>query len=358
MKNNTTTAKILIVGPSWVGDMVMSQSLAMLLAKCYPNVIIDVLAPNVCGALVTRMPQVRKHITMPVGHGKLQLWQRYQLARQLKAEKYQQAIILPNSFKSALIPFLARIPIRTGWRGEMRYGLLNDLRVLDKQALPLMIQRFIALGLKKNATLPQTLPWPSLMVPSQAAVACAQRHVQKGTRAVVALCPGAEFGPAKQWPAQHYIAVANTLVERGYDIWIFGGPNDVNLTHMIADAVGDHVTDLGGKTSLVDAIDLLSLTDVVITNDSGLMHVAAALNKKLVVIYGSTDPNFTPPLCKQVKILRLGLDCSPCFERVCPLGHLRCLRDLKPQLVLDALSALMRPSETGNCLISVKLSHY
>ncbi len=333
--------KILIIGPSWVGDMIMSHSVYQLLSKRYPGVIIDVLAPKASGPIVTHMPEVRRFIPMPIGHGQLALLKRYQLARSLRQEKYQQAIVLPNSFKSALIPLWAKIPIRTGWCGEMRYGLLNDLRRLDKTALPFMVERFIALGLDKQDDLPDPLPFPQLTIPSQANINSQQHLVNKSNRPVLALCPGAEYGPAKQWPADYMATVGRAYVEKGWDIWLFGGPNDVTITNEIADKIGAHCYDLGGKTTLTEAVDLLSLADAVVTNDSGLMHVAAALKRPLVVIYGSSDPSFTPPLAQHVKILTLGLECSPCFERTCPLGHLRCLNDLTPSYVLTGLDELL-----------------
>lgn len=332
--------KILIVGPAWIGDMVMAQSLYRVLAKRYPGVIIDVLAPASSGAIVAHMPEVRRFIPLPIGHGKLHLWQRYRLACRLREERYQQAIVLPNSFKSALIPFWAKIPTRTGWRGEMRYFILNDLRILNKKAIPLMVDRFIALGLEKRAVLPEDKPIPSLEVSSQAVVIASQKQGIQHERPVAAFCPGAEYGPAKRWPIEHFVTLGKALIQKGRDIWLFGGPNDISITQAICNGIGMHCIDLGGKTSLPEAVNLLSLAEVVVSNDSGLMHIAAALKRPLIVIYGSSDPRHTPPLAQQVKILTLGLSCSPCFERECPLGHLRCLHDLKPEQVLQALNEL------------------
>lgn len=334
------TRKFLIVGPSWVGDMVMTHTLFQLLRARHPGAIIDVLAPKGSGAVVERMPEVRNLIPLPIKHGQLALRKRYQIARSLREQQYDQAIIIPNSFKSALIPFWANIPIRTGWRGEMRYGLLNDMRYLDKKALPLMFKRFTALGLPKNTELPNPLPLPILTTSTQS---CATTQlVSKGTRPILALCPGAEYGPAKQWPAEHVATVGRTLVAKGWDIWLFGGPNDIAITQQIANNIGDHCYNLGGKTSLTEAIDLLSLVDAVLTNDSGLMHIAAGLKRPLIVTFGSTSPGVTPPLTQYAKNLSLHLPCSPCLKRTCPLGHLRCLNDLTPQMVLNALDELQR----------------
>lgn len=202
--------KILIVGPAWVGDMVMAQSLFKLLKQRDPQVVIDVLAPVWSLPLLARMPEVSSPIVMPIGHGQLKWGERYRLGKQLRANRYDQAIVLPNSFKSALIPWWANIPRRTGWRGEMRYGLLNDMRSLDKSQYPLMIERFMALGLNPHEKLPTDYPLPELNISTESQQAALTRHhLSYPKRRILALCPGAEFGPAKQWPAEYYADIAN-----------------------------------------------------------------------------------------------------------------------------------------------------
>lgn len=332
---------VLIVGPAWVGDMVMAQTLFKLLIEREPELVIDVLAPASTLPLLSRMPEVRKSILAPFKHGEFNWRGRYDLARSLREEKYQQAIILTNSFKSALVPFWARIPRRTSWLGEMRFGLLNDPRYLDKVKQPLMIQRFAALGLPKDASLPATLPFPALQISKESvAQALAKVGMAFPQKPVLALCPGAEFGPAKRWPASYYAKVAQAKLAEGWDVWLFGGPKDRPVAAEIQAAAGQACRDLTGQTSLTEAVDLLSLAHAVVSNDSGLMHVAAALKRPLVVIYGSSDPRFTPPLSQQVEILSLNLACSPCFKRECPLGHLQCLRDLSADRVLQAMVKL------------------
>ncbi|HNI38173.1 MAG TPA: lipopolysaccharide heptosyltransferase II, partial [Pseudomonadales bacterium] len=260
---------------------------------------------------------------------------------------YQQAILLPNSWKSALVPFFASIPQRTGWRGEMRYGVLNDVRVLDKQKYPLMIERFAALALAKNTALPETLPYPKLSIDDGERQQALQKYALNLQKSVLALCPGAEFGPAKRWPEQHYAAVASARIETGEQVWIFGSHNDAAVAEAIRAALPENQQEncinLAGKTTLAEAIDLLSCASAVVSNDSGLMHIAAALQRPLVAVYGSSSPQFTPPLSRDVEIVRLGIACSPCFQRECPLGHLQCLKDLSPKQVLTALDKLPRP---------------
>ncbi len=336
--------KILIVGPAWVGDMVMAQCLFKLLKQRDPHVVIDVLAPAWSLPLLARMPEVSNAIVMSLGHGQLGLYERYRLAKRLRENKYDQAIVLPNSFKSALVLWWARIPVRTGWRGEMRYFILNDIRHLDKKRYPLMIERFMALGLNKNEKLPEVYPLPDLNIsPVSQRIALSNHQLINPVKPVLALCPGAEFGPAKQWPENYYADVANVKLEEGWDVWIFGSPKDHPVAERIREATGERAVNLAGKTKLEEAVDLLSLANVIVSNDSGLMHIGAALHKPLIAVYGPTSASFTPPLYKNAKVLSLKLDCQPCFQRTCPLQHHRCMQELKPAIVLATMSSFEAP---------------
>lgn len=336
--------KILVVAPAWVGDLVMAQTLFKVLKIQKPDCTIDVLAADWAVPILNSMPEVRKPILSPTKRGELKLKNRFAMAKKLRAEQYNQAIVLPNSYKSALIPLWAKIQKRTGWLGEMRFGLLNDLRYLNKQTLPLMIQRFAALGFSKSSSIPSDLPWPKLAVQSshiETTMTQLNLAVESG-RPILALCPGAEYGPAKQWPAEHYAALANQKIAEGWVVWLLGSAKDQPITRQITALTQARVVDLAGRTDLGQAIDLLSLAQVIVSNDSGLMHIGAALNKPLVVIYGSSDPRFTPPLTHNKQILTLNLPCSPCFERTCPLEHLKCLKDLHPDQVRMAIDHLCR----------------
>lgn len=339
--------KALVVGPSWVGDMVMSQVLYRFLQQLYPGIEIDVLAPAWSEPILQRMPEVRRAISLPVGRGEVSLGTRRALGKRLRPEQYDWAILLPNSFKSALVPFFARIPRRTGWRGEWRYGLLNDLRQLDQQALPLMIQRFAALGLPAGEPLPAQLPAPELVVDPAQALSCRDRFLLRPDQPLLALCPGAEFGGAKRWPEEHYAELAREYLDRGWQVALFGSGNDQPVTAAIRSACNEHrdCTDLAGKTALAEAVDLLSTSDAVVSNDSGLMHIAAALSRPLVVVYGATSPGFTPPLNDNAAVLVSDIDCAPCFQRECPLGHHRCMRDTQPARVAAKLDALLAGAE-------------
>lgn len=340
----TTAPRILIVGPAWVGDMVMSQSLFICLKREHPDCSIDVLAPRWSLPLLERMPEVTDAIEMPVGHGVLDIGTRRHLGRFLRGRKYDQAILLPNSFKSGLIPFWSRIPRRTGWRGEMRYGLLNDLRKLDKARYPLMVERFAALAYPDGAALPENLPWPAMEANPEQSAALRKAFGLTEDKPLLALCPGAEFGPSKRWPEKYYAEVARDRIAGGWRVALFGSINDRPVTDAIVDALPgedrSQCLNLAGETRLGEAIDLLACADAVVSNDSGLMHIAAALHRPLVVVYGSTSPAFTPPLSDAVETLSIPVDCGPCFQRECPLGHLKCLADLTPDRVLAALARL------------------
>ncbi|MGE6527608.1 lipopolysaccharide heptosyltransferase II [Pseudomonas sp. NPDC077382] len=335
---------ILIVGPSWVGDMVMAQTLFACLKQRHPDCQIDVLAPEWSRPILERMPEVRQALSFPVGHGVLDMATRRTIAASLRGQ-YQQAILLPNSLKSALVPFFAGIPKRTGWRGEMRFGLLNDMRKLDKQRYPLMIERFMALAFEPGAELPQPYPKPALRIVEETRDAALARFGLSLDRPVLALCPGAEFGESKRWPAEHFAKVAEVKIREGWQVWLFGSKNDhavgQEIRQQLIPGLREEALNLAGDTSLAEAIDLLSCAEAVVSNDSGLMHVAAALGRPLVSVYGSTSPAFTPPLSEQVEVVRLGLDCSPCFERTCRFGHNNCMRELKPSPVIEALGRLV-----------------
>lgn len=326
--------------------MVMSQVLYKHLQQSRPGAVIDVLAPPWSAPLLERMPEVRRAVAIPVKHGELGLAKRWRLGRQLRQECYQQAIVLPNSFKSALLPVIAGIPQRTGWRGEMRYGLLNDLRLLDEQALPLMAQRFVHLGLPAG-TQPVTRLMPPQLVTDEVAVKhSAEKFELDISLPTLTLCPGAEFGASKRWPPEHFAEVARDYLSQGWQVLLHGSVNDAPVCAAIVDACGTQPRchNLAGRTTLAEAVDLLSLATAVVSNDSGLMHIAAALQRPLVTIYGSTSPGFTPPLSEQVSLLQADIECAPCFARECPLGHHRCMRDIKPEAVVSKLGALVTVS--------------
>ncbi|WP_346826561.1 ADP-heptose--LPS heptosyltransferase RfaF [Serratia inhibens] len=346
--------KILVIGPSWVGDMMMSQSLYRTLKAEHPTAEIDVMAPAWCRPLLARMPEVNQALSMPLGHGALALGERRRLGRALRANGYDRAYVLPNSFKSALVPFFAQVPQRTGWRGEMRYGLLNDLRVLDKAAFPLMVQRYVALAYDKQRIqraedLPQPLLWPQLKVSDEEIAETTAAFNLTDHRPIIGFCPGAEFGPAKRWPHYHYARLAQMLIDRGYQIALFGSAKDHEAGEQIRAALDDDARvfcmNLAGETQLEQAVILLASCQAVVSNDSGLMHVAAALNKPLIALYGPSSPDFTPPLSDKAKVIRLISGYHKIRKGDADQGYHQSLIDIQPQQVLDALTPLLAASE-------------
>ncbi|MBU2833752.1 lipopolysaccharide heptosyltransferase II [Acidithiobacillus ferriphilus] len=330
-------ARLLLVGPAWVGDMVMAQVLLQVLRRRWPRLQVDVLAPPASIPVAERMLEVRHAMPLDIGHGQLGLRRRRQVAKHLQKQDYDWSICLPNSFKSALIPYWAQIQTRTGFPGEGRRLLLNDRRRLNKRKLPRTVDRFVALGLPLRLPQPTQLPAPRLQVDHSARAAALQRlGISIPQQPLVALAPGAEYGPAKRWPVRHWITLTQSLVQGGHAVWLFGSPKDAEITQAIAAAVPE-LLDLGGRTTLLEVIDLLSLAPVTVSNDSGLMHVAGAVGSRVIALYGPTPLTMTPPLSPGAQPLRLDISCSPCGKRECPLKHHRCMEDLGPDLVIQQL---------------------
>jgi heptosyltransferase-2 len=329
--------KILIVAPSWIGDMVMAQSLLMRLKQQNPTTQIDVLAPAWVAPLLARMPQVSEVIINPFGHGALQLGARRTLGKQLREKNYAAAYVLPNSLKSALIPFFAGIPKRIGFKGEARYGLISVMHKLDEQKLPLMVERFAMLAQTPGENLLRPVERPALQVTDNMRAATLKKFNLDANKPAIVLCPGAEYGPAKRWPTQYFGELAKKLVVQNYQVWIVGSQKESPLGAEIHAASGGICIDLTGKTNLGEVIDLISAAEKVVSNDSGLMHLAAALDKPTAALFGSTSPGFTPPLSDKAKVISLKLECSPCFKRECPLGHFNCMNKLSPELVEQTL---------------------
>jgi len=348
--NERDAERALIVAPAWIGDAVMAQVLFKRLRAYHPNLQIDALAPRWVAPVLARMPEIAAVIDNPFAHGELSLGARYGLARQLALGKYQRAYVLPNSLKSAFIPFLAGIPERIGFTGESRYGLINRRHRLDKIALPQMAERFAQLAELADtpgAALPRPLPLPRLTSTEAQQTATLTALDLERQPQVAVFCPGAEYGPAKRWPAAHFAALADQLAAHGYAVWLLGSAKDRPIGEEIISLsrTPDALHNFCGSTSLDQAIDLLALARFVVCNDSGLMHVAAALERPLVAVYGSSSPGFTPPLSPRAQIISLQLECSPCFKRECPLGHLNCLNQIEPQRVLAACLNADQPTD-------------
>jgi heptosyltransferase-2 len=325
--------KILVVAPSWIGDTILAQPLLSLLKQHHPAARIEVLAANWSAPLLARMDEVDAVIVNPFRHGEFSFAARRALGRRLASADFSHAYVLPNSWKSALVPFFARIPHRIGYQGESRYLLLNDRHRLDAVRHPQLVQRYAALA----GPLPATLPRPGLKSSPEQQRAARQALGLPLDAAPVIFCPGAEYGPAKRWPARHFAALAQLVATAQDPVWLIGSEKDFAVGEEIVAAAGGTALNLCGRSSLEQAIDLIASARCVVSNDSGLMHVAAALQRPLVALYGSSSPGYTPPLSAHATIVSRNLSCSPCFKRECPLVHFDCLNGITPQRVADTL---------------------
>jgi heptosyltransferase-2 len=318
--------------------MVMAQALFIVLKRRYPDCDIDVVSPQWSLPILERMPEVRNGVALRVAHGELELKTRYRLGRSLRSRNYTHAIVLPRSWKSALLPYVAAVPVRTGYKGEMRYVLLNDMRKLNTSVLTKTVQRYVALAYDESevsATAP-AVPYPQLILDKDNLDRLIQALGLNLDRPVVGFMPGAEYGPAKQWPVECFAQLALVLVERGFQVWVFGSTKEEQLGERIAQGL-EQVYNLCGKTEIIDVIDLIAAAHEVVTNDSGLMHIAAAMDVRVNVIYGSSTPAYTPPLSNRATIFYKMLDCSPCFDRQCRFRHYNCLKQITPDEVAEKI---------------------
>ena len=331
--------KILVVAPSWIGDTILAQPFFALLKRKHPAARIEVLAADWSAPLLARMAEVDAVINNPFGHGEFNFFARRTLGRRLAGADHSTAYVLPNSWKSALVPFFAGIPCRIGYQGEARYLLLNERHRLDTIRHPQLVQRYAALA----GPLPAVLPSPHLSSTMEQQQA-ARRALDLPPDVVpIIFCPGAEYGPAKRWPARHFAALARLIATPRHPVWLIGSDKDTAVGDEIAAASTGAALNLCGRSTLEQAIDLIASASCVVSNDSGLMHVAAALGRPLVALYGSSSPAYTPPLSASATIVSRSLPCSPCFKRECPLKHFDCMNGITPQQVAATVAALPVP---------------
>jgi heptosyltransferase II len=324
---------ILIVPYMWIGDFVRCHSVVTVLRERFPDRPVDIVASSLCAPLAAYMPGLRQAIIVDFPRSRLALSQQAALARRLKHEGYGMALMMSRTWKSALAPFLAGIPQRTGFFGEARVILLNDVRFGERK-LPRMVDQCAMLALPRGAKQPSTWPAPALQVPPAEIAAWRSERGLTDDRPIVALAPGA-VGPSKRWPSAAYAALTRRLVNDGFAVWVLGGPDEKPLA---AEIVGDsRARDLTGH-DLRDAILALAATSVAISNDSGLLHVAAALGTPSIGIFGPTSPWHWAPLNPLAAVVqtKTELACQPCHKPVCRLGHHRCLREISPEQVLAA----------------------
>jgi len=326
---------ILLVPYMWIGDFVRCHSVVRLLKARFPNRPVDVLTTTLCAPLLDYMPGVRKGIVWDLPRRRLALKEHWSLATRLAAERHGSVLVMPRTWKSALAPFLAGIPERTGFAGEARFGLLNDLRFGEKR-LPRMIDRCGALALPKGSALPADWPKPELDVPAQEAAEWRTRgRLPYEGRPVVALAPGA-VGPSKRWT--YFPELAQKLTAEGFAIWVLGSPAEAPLAAEIVGAAGPAARDLTSN-DLRNAILALKCAGACVSNDSGLVHVAAAMGAPTIGIFGPTSPWHWAPLNPLAAVIETLTDvpCRPCHKPTCRLIHHRCMRDIPAAQVLPAV---------------------
>jgi len=337
------TAPILIVPYMWIGDFVRCHTVVRVLKERWPNRPVDVLSTTLCAPLADYMPGVRQAIVFDLPRGRIDMARQRQLAALLRQRAYGDALIMPRTWKSVLAPYLAGIPVRTGFVGEMRFGLLNDWRWGEK-ALPRMVDRCAALALPARAPIPAEWPMPQLTVP-EAEISRWRAANGIGAGPAVALAPGA-VGPSKRW--SYYADAARELVGQGLDVWVVGGPGEREAAGAICAAAGSRAHDLTG-TDLRNAILALAAADAVISNDSGLLHVTAAIGTPAIGIFGPTSAWHWAPLNPIAATIETATEvpCRPCHKPVCRMEHHRCMRDIAVARVMDAARAALEGAGIG-----------
>ena len=327
----------------------MAQPLIALIRQYDESGRIDVLAPPHVAPIFDAMAEVAQVIIAPNAHGKLQLGQRLRLGRQLRQHRYDRSYVLPNSFKSALVPWIAGIPLRIGHRGEARYGLINRPHEPGPARNRPMVEFYAQLAFEPRHPLLASIPNPALARQSDRESAVLARYGISANEPLIVLCPGAEFGPAKRWPARHFGALASMVCAEWPEanIVLLGSTQERALATEIAALSGQPLKNLCGETSLAEALALIAQASGVVSNDSGLMHVAAAYGRPQVAVFGSSDPRHTPPRSPRAQVQWLHLECSPCFQRECPLGHTNCLNQILPMTVFESLRRAMRFETTS-----------
>ncbi|MFC0166857.1 lipopolysaccharide heptosyltransferase II [Pseudoduganella danionis] len=339
--------RTLVISPNWIGDAVMAQPLLQLLKAAHPERPIDVLAPPAVSPVWRQMQEVAEVLETPFRHGALQLKERWKYARLLRQRGYADAYVLPNTIKYALIPWLAGIAQRVGYKGESRYGLINLMHHDETPPRP-MVAFYAALGApvlaQQSAATRAALPKPRMQVSAEQRQAVCTRLGIDAVRPVLALAPGAEFGGAKRWPASHFAGLARAVVAQqpATQVILLGSPKDKEACIEVASQLaGAQVFNLAGATSLAEAIALIAVSSAVVANDSGLLHIASALNRPVVALYGPTDPDHAPPFSDLAASISLRLACAPCKQRECPLGHQDCMVKLTPELVWQRLQPML-----------------
>ncbi|MFL6671659.1 MAG: lipopolysaccharide heptosyltransferase II [Massilia sp.] len=337
--------RTLVISPNWIGDAVMAQPLLALLKQQHPERAIDVLAPPAVAPVWRAVLEADCVLETPFRHRALQLRERWNYAQVLRERGYADAYVLPNTLKYALIPWLAGIRRRVGYKGEMRYGLVNVMHHDDQPPRP-MVPFYAALAHDPGQPLAASIPRPRLFVPGEEIAAAGERHGVAAARSLVVFAPGAEFGTAKRWPPRHFGALAQAIVEADpqAQVALLGSPKDrAACDEVVAQAgsAASNLLNLAGATRLDEAVALIARAAAVVSNDSGLLHIASGLDRPVVALYGPTDPAHAPPFSSIARSISLRLECSPCRQRECPLGHHNCMEQMDAGMVWRELRPML-----------------
>lgn len=345
---------ILVVPWMWIGDFVRCHSVVRMLRKRFPHRPVDMLTTKLCAPLLEYMPGVRKGIVCDLPRGRLAFAEHKALAARLASEHYGSVLVMPSTWKSALAPYLAGIPERTGFIGELRFGLLNDIRTGEKR-MARMIDRCGALAQPKGAAPPSDWPLPQIVVPNNEAAAwCASKGLPDGGKPIVAFAPGS-VGTGKRWPVTHYAELAQQLTAQGIGVWVLGGPGETQMADEIVRAAGPAAHNLTSN-DLRNAILAFKLASAAVSNDSGLMHVAAAIGTPTVAIFGPTSSYHWQPLNPLAAVIETLTDvpCRPCHAPVCRLGHHRCMVEIPASQVLPAVQRALATASGPDALRALR----
>lgn len=345
---DTVSKRYLIISPSWLGDLIMSQSLLKMLKKLDPNCSIDVYAPKYTMPILDRMEEIDHKLINPFGHGAFDLKKRFEEGKKLREGHYDCVMVLPNSLKSGLIALFAKIPDRRGFKGESRYFILNNMRT-NKNDFPYMVERYVALAFDKNKVKKssdlQKFDYPKLVVKKLDENRAKELNLDFSRKALVLGC-GANYGPAKLWPVEFFAKVSDYWISKGGMVVGLGSTKDIPTVEAIFSNLKDeskqHFINIAGKTNLTEALDIVGQCTAAVCNDSGLMHTVAAADIPQVCIFGSTSTNYTPPLSDKAICIESDEQCHPCFERTCKYGTYACLKGIKPETVIEKLNSLVK----------------
>lgn len=340
--------RILLIGPDTVSHLLCTQALCIQLLAHYPNARIDIVASESLSGLINSIPQIQTHFPLETQNKKLSVKNIFKLVKKLKPEAYQQAIVLTDNYRPALLSWLTRIRSRIGFGSLIRLGLLNDIRTSNAEQYDLLIQRYVSLAYHAHdPDAAQKIPTPKLEVQDDTVKNTCHRYQLHDHKPILIICPGSPLGDTHRWPAKYFAAVANVKLDAGWQVWLIGHNSDQPYAAEIQTRTQKPCIDFTGRLNLEETIALLSIGKQVVTNESEWMHIASVLNKPTIAIYGAHHPSLEPPLSKYTKVVSIEIPCKPCNQRQCPDQHYRCLRDILPETITHHLNLIEKDCTTS-----------